>query len=351
MRRGRLIVLASLAAGAWARPAGATAAAEPIGVVAPARSRLADEMRRELAAAQIAWVSMVVNDLGWPGEAADLGPTPYARGVVVASSDARLIVFSRAAASGHAEIRLELRVDPSDRPARRRACLAAVEELRVLGEPAAPQSGWAADETAAPPPAAAADPPAGPREVVGVAPAPPGEPATGRGWIMGAATTLDLDRRLGAQMVHLQFTWLGSIGRHLAVQAQAMWPLVGSELRLGGVDTRIWTFGAALGLQYLFAADRARLRPFVGIATGSQLLLTDTPAGAMDTDRGRSLFVPSFNLRAQSGVRLALTAHARLLCALEATRDWLLQPSRTDYQDSAANTFALHASLGLLFEY
>jgi hypothetical protein len=273
---------------------------------------------------------------------------------VVAASDARLIVFARGAASGHAEVRLELRLDPSHRPSRRRACLAAVEELRALDE-------VGADETTAPPPAAAADlparppappAPAGPREVVGVAPAPAREPATGGGWVMGAATMLDLDRRLGAPMVHLQFTWLSSIGRHLAVQAQAMWPLVGSELRLDGNDTRIWTFGAALGLQYVFGAEGARWRPFAGIATGSQLLLTDTPARAMDSDRGRGLFVPSFNLRAQSGLRLTLTAHARLLFELAATRDWLLQSSRlADYRDSAANTFALHASLGLLFEY
>lgn len=342
---------------------GAAAAPGPVGVVAPAGSRLADELRRELAAAQLAWVPAVAGERGWPGERGDLGALPYARGVVVGSNDSRLIVFARVGTSERVEIRFELRFDPTDRPARRRACLAVVEELRALAEPAPPPSSTgpekspeeeepAASTASDPTPAARPAPPAAPA-VLGIAPPPslersgPDEP-----WVMGAASTLDLDRRLGAAMVHLQFTWLIPVGERLAFRAQAMWPLKGTDLRLGTSDARTWTFGAAVGLQYLFAPEQARWRPFAGIAAGSQFLLTDTPLNAADVDPGRALLVPSANVRLQSGVRLVLTSRVQLLAELEATRDWLLQPSRlADYRESAANALALHISFGVLFEY
>jgi hypothetical protein len=117
-------------------------------------------------------------------------------------------------------------------------------------------------------------------------------------------------------------------------------------------DVRTWTFGAALGLHYAFAAPGARWRPFAGIAAGSQFLLTDTPAAPTEPDNGRALFVPSANVRLQTGVRVAIRSRVQLLGELEATRDWLLQSSRlSDYGSSAANALALHASLGVLFEY
>jgi hypothetical protein len=51
-------------------------------------------------------------------------------------------------------------------------------------------------------------------------------------------------------------------------------------------------------------------------------------------------------------VRVAIRSRVQLLGELEATRDWLLQSSRlSDYGSSAANALALHASLGVLFEY
>jgi hypothetical protein len=419
-----------------------TPAPPPIGVIAPAGSRLAGELKREIAAANLTWASMVTSDRDWPAEMTDLVALPYLQGVVVGSDDGRMIVFSRGAASGRVEVRFELRFDPNDRPARRRACLAVVESLRVLGETSAPplEAGEGAD--AAPPEASAAgspapgtsatptteagraatsdpaagltagaasgqasDPmtgrvsgpigarartsahplaiasasapsslsspsssstlsssaistsaPAGSARVptVGVvAPLPEAAPPDREPWVMGVATMLDVDRALGAPMGHLQFVWLIPIGERFAFRVQAMWPLMGTQLRSSGSvasDARVWTFGAAMGLHYLFAPPQARLRPFVGLATGSQILLTDTSDA--DTDKGRALFVTSANLRVQSGVRYAIASRVQLLVELEATRDWLIQSRQEPlYRDSIANTVAFHASLGVLFEY
>src|SRR5581483_2099669 len=123
-------------------PAVALAAQQPVGVIAPAGSRLAGELKRELSAANLASVSLVASDREWPAEMIDLVSSPYLQGVVVGANDGRMIVFSRAVTTGRVEVRLELSFDPNDRPARRRACLAVVEGLRALSEtsPAAPPS-------------------------------------------------------------------------------------------------------------------------------------------------------------------------------------------------------------------
>ena len=366
--RGLRVTLA-LACGALGWQPAAQAASPPVGVVAPAGSRLAGELKRELTVANLASVSMVASDRDWPAEMTDLVALPYLQGVVVGSDDGRMIVFSRAAVSGRVEVRFELHFDPNDRPARRRACLAVVESLRVLGEGAPePREAPAIAVTGGPPVAvpvsaptrvASAAPVAG--SPVVVPPRPPevsataaplslGAPAPREPWVLGVATMLDVDRTLGAPMGHLQFMWFIPVRGRLAFRAQAMWPLMGTALRAGSEDVRIWTFGAAVGGQYAFASAQALWRPYAGLAAGSQLLLTDTASAA--AEKPRALFVPSANLRVQTGVRVVLAPRFHLLVELEGTRDWLLQSShRADYRDTAANTLAFHALLGVLFEY
>jgi len=341
----------------------------PVGVVAPAGSRLAGELKRELAAANLASVSMVASDRDWPSEMTDLVALPYLQGVLVGSDDGRMIVFSRAAVSGRVEVRFELHFDPNDRPARRRACLAVVESLRVLGETTPAPRDLAGIAVIGGPPVAvpAAEPtrvvastagdvagpvaaPARAPEVSTSAPMNLSAPAPREPWVMGVATMLDVDRTLGAPMGHLQFMWFIPVRGRFAFRAQAMWPLMGTALRGGSSDVRIWTFGAAVGGQYAFAPAQARWRPYAGVAAGSQLLLTDTASAA--AEKPRALFVPSANARLQAGVRVVLAPRLHLLTELEATRDWLLQSShRADYRDSAANTVTFHALLGVLFEY
>ena len=161
--RGLRVTLA-LACGALGWQPAAQAASPPVGVVAPAGSRLAGELKRELTVANLASVSMVASDRDWPAEMTDLVALPYLQGVVVGSDDGRMIVFSRAAVSGRVEVRFELHFDPNDRPARRRACLAVVESLRVLGEGAPePREAPAIAVTGGPPVAVPVSAPSGSR--------------------------------------------------------------------------------------------------------------------------------------------------------------------------------------------
>ena len=359
----------------------ARAAPQPIGVIAPAGSRLAGELKRELSAADLASVSMIASDRDWPPEMTDLVSIPYLQGVVVGSNDGRMIVFSRTVTTGRVEVRLELSFDPNDRPARRRACLAVVEGLRALSETGppppqteaptatplpehvrAPAAGVVAASASVPAPRAIAmaSPPAAtttrtqpPAPVP--APAPPGLPMAAPArepWVLGVATMLDLDRTLGAPMGHLAFISFIPVSARLDVRAQATWPFMGSVLGPDATDVRIWTFGAAVGMQYAFARAPARWRPFAGLAGGTQLLLTDTSGAVAEADKPHAPFVPSADLRAYTGVRVAILPWVQLLVEIEATRDWLLQGSHEpDYRNSVANTLAFHSSLGALFEY
>ena len=381
--RGRMTGLAAalLCAGVVLAARAAHGAPHPVGVVAPAGSRLAGELKRELAAANLSSVTMVAMDRDWPAEMTDLVALPYLQGVVVGSDEGRMIVFSRAAVSGRVEVRFELRFDPSDRPARRRACLAVVESLRVLGEDTATQAPAPGREpgarelpaaiavTGGPPVAvpeperavamatptpasAAATPIARPPEATASVPALPAAPEPREPGVLGVATMLDVDRALGAPMGHLQFMWFIPVHGRFAFRGQAMWPLMGTALRAGTTDVRIWTFGAAVGGQDSFAPAQARWRPYAGLATGTQLLLTDTAGNGAEVDKPRAVFVPSANVRLQTGVRVVVASRLQVMGELEATRDWMLQSSnRADYRDSAANGLAFHALLGVLFEY
>jgi len=351
----------------------AQAAPQPIGVIAPAGSRLAGELKRELSEANLASVSMLASDRDWPAEMTDLVSIPYLQGVVVGANDGRMTVFSRAVTTGRVEVRLELSFDPNDRPARRRACLAVVEGLRALSEtspppppgtdaePApAPEAGIvpAAEHGSAPPgPIAMASPPVVTTTRAQPSPPPPAVPVLPAAlprepWVLGVATMLDLDRTLGAPMGHVAFIWFIPVSARVSVRAQGMWPLMGSVLGPNATDVRIWTFGAAVGMQYAFAPAQARWRPFAGLAAGSQVLLTDTSGAVAEADKPHAPFVPSADLRAYTGVRVAILPRVQLLVEIEATRDWLLHgTSAPDYRNSVANSLAFHSSLGALFEY
>src|SRR5882724_2346355 len=245
---GAALSCAGVAAAAAAERAGLTVA-HPVGVVAPAGSRLAGELKRELAAANLSAVSMVTSDREWPAEMTDLVALPYLQGVVVGSDEGRMIVFSRAAVSGRVEVRFELRFDPNDRPARRRACLAVVESLRVLGEETpAPREVPAIAVTGGPPvpvptpvrvasaspapapviatasaPVSAPQPAARPPEVSASASATPPAPEPREPGVLGVATMLDVDRGLGSPMGHLQFMWFIPVRGRFAFRAQTMW--------------------------------------------------------------------------------------------------------------------------------
>ena len=193
----------------------------------------------------------------------------------------------------------------------------------------------AADHGSAPPgPIAMASPP-----VVTTARAQPSPPAPAvpvlpaalprEPWVLGVATMLDLDRTLGAPMGHVAFIWFIPVSARVSVRAQGMWPLMGSVLGPNATDVRIWTFGAAVGMQYAFARAQARWRPFAGLAAGSQVLLTDTSGAVAEADKPHAPFVPSADLRAYTGVRVAILPRVQLLVEIEATRDWLLHgPAR-----------------------
>src|SRR5581483_1825356 len=149
---GAVIVAALLGA---ARPA--SAAPTVVALIGGPDDRLAEEVGRELALARFVVVRVDL-PAGAPGPSgadqpggvpADV-PAGPALGVLVAPDDRRVVVFARQGAAAGLHTRIEMQVDPHDRLARRRACLAAVEYLRVLAEGArfAPAP---ADEPAAPP--------------------------------------------------------------------------------------------------------------------------------------------------------------------------------------------------------
>jgi hypothetical protein len=361
MRRAAGLVLA---AGAASLLAGRAVAAPAVALLAPASSPLAGELRRELEAAAIAVTVVDSADQDWRRAALNLPAAGPPAGIVVTDGDHLVLVFTRGAERDALALRRLLRVDPRDALARRRACLAVVEHVRSLRgtrpEREAPQARETREAHApAPAPSAPTSAPEGRSAAPPAAwaaeaavdlaeeapPAPRGHP-----WALGVATTIEVASAQGQPTGHVAFVWQFPFGPRLSLWARALWPLLGAQFQAEGEEVRLWTIAAGAGLQLALAPVAARLRPFVGLGVGPRLVLTD--ASGLEPQQSRVGFTPSASVGAQAGLRYTLAPLLHLYLELEAAQNVLLwDRGRARYEAEAANARALHASLGLLFEY
>ena len=112
----------------------------------------------------------------------------------------------------------------------------------------------------------------------------------------------------------------------------------------------MWTFGAAVGLQYTFIEPPARWRPFVGLAIGNRIALSE--AVSPFTPQSRTAITASATVGLELGVRYAVSPRMQLFVELEGTRGWLgPTATETSAEEDLASAIALHTSLGVLFDY
>jgi hypothetical protein len=358
-------VLLAAAAGALAlggaRGGAAAEAATPaVALVAAPGTRLADEIGRELAASRFEVVRI---DVGRLPTAADNGspdllwavPPHLARGVLVSQDERRVTVFERGGASGELHSRTDIRIDPNDSQVRRHACFAVVEYLRVM---TLATNGAAGDPGAAPadsgrPSRAGGSPANVPAGAVVTAETAGGLPVLHqRPWTMGVAARLDLDTALGASTSELEVVWHFRIGPHLGIRARMLWPLVGASFTRADGSVRLWTFGTGVGVQYAFVDRPAPVRPFVGVALGTRLTLTETSAPATPENDGRTVLTPSLNLGLEVGIALRIARFAELFFESGATRDRLVPGlERSGVPAAAANALSFYSALGVMLEY
>jgi hypothetical protein len=340
--RWRGAVLVACGLGGLGIAPGRVEGAEPtVLLVAPPGTRLAGQLARELAASGFSFVR--AEGSRPRGSSPCRGPEQVARGVFVGPED-RWVVAVACLPSGETFARLELPVDAEDDLSRRRACLTVVEYLRVLikTETPAPPAPPAARVRPAPDPA-----PVSPEavETLSRQEIPPPEPSP---WITGVATTIDHSSALGP-IGYLQFIWEWMVGTRVRVRARGEWPLWGGEQSSSDGTTRILTFGAGANLHYVLGTPAANLRPYVGVAGGARLLLTEfrdlTPLDHVT-------YTTSVNLGVQAGVAYRLSPAAQLFFESGAARQVLVPiADRPSYVTAAANAIALSSSIGVTFEY
>ncbi|MES1208618.1 MAG: hypothetical protein ABUS79_21980 [Pseudomonadota bacterium] len=170
-----------------------------------------------------------------------------------------------------------------------------------------------------------------------------------KAWKLGAGTTFGLAAAPGGPTVHLQFLWYLPLDWRLAVCVRALWPVFGGQFRTGGNDVRTWTFGAGLSLQYLFERRSPRLQPFLGVALGPRLVLTETtPVGA---PQSREAFTPSVSLGAEGGIRYEMAPLIYLFLEIGLSHGWLIPGvKRLAHEEATASADVFQASMGVLFE-
>lgn len=355
---GATICAFLIATEAAAAGAGDASARVEVTVMAPEGSRLADELKRELEISGFAVTAVATPAPGgerevkpdWRARVHALAAAQPGRTVAVRADEREIILVSpRAARAPGLQSTFELQLAPEERSSRRRACLTVVEYLRVLAESDERAEGKQAAETA-PLPAApqatlekstsAADPRPEERSILF-----PGLP-----WTMGVATSLDVSSVGGRPGSHLQFLWYFPFGPRVSLRARVGWPIVGADFHRSDSEVRMWTFGAAVGLQYAWRSPGARVRPFAGLALGNRIALSDTTFRL--TAQTRTAITPSAIVGVEAGVRVAIRPRVQVLGELEVTRGWL-GPTSADAgpAEELASAMAAHASLGILFEY
>ena len=365
-RRGALLAAWAVSAICGGVARSAAGAPAVVALLAPPGARLGAELARELVASGFEVVRVETPaGVEWSGrpDALSAAPPRALRGVLVTPDDRRVIVFARLAQSEEVHTRIELQVDPRDRLVRRRVCLTVVEYLRVLAyrEASPPSSSEAPPAPGAPPPPVApaaraappvsAEPPAGVPAAAVLSEMGAGLPASHRRpWIMGVAATVDLDTALGESTGHFLFLWHFPAGPRLAIRALALWPLVGAQFQGDEGRVRMWTFGAAVGLQYAFVESPAPVRPFVGASVGTRLILTETTP--LVTDDGASTFTPSVDAGLSAGVAFRISPVVQLFLESGATRDTPIPGvRRTGAAAAAASALSFNSSIGAMFEY
>jgi len=354
--------------------------AEVVAVLASHDSRLADEIRRELASSRFEVLSADLGGRRWQDVARLVDGGRLSRGVAVEPNDRTLTVYTRPPGGDTVDARLVLSVDPADRMARRHACLSIVEFLHALGE-----TDLGATSEAAQPPAASGTtkgtktttrtvsatgqptPITRPASSAGTG-APPPVPSTGAtapittaiapagplparngGWQLGVATSFDVETGSGEPTSHLQFLARFPLGRHVFLAGRILWPLLAAQYRTAANDIGSWTFGTGLSLQYAFAPG-ARLRPYLGLGIGARFGLTETtPLAAAQSDQSLKV---SGTFGIEVGVRYAVRPMLEVFFQLEAARNWLIPPpDENDLgRDNAANGEVARASIGITFE-
>ena len=356
-----------------------TARAEhpPVGLLAPASSRIGDELERELTTSRFVVVrstyapatarperesakgnlkagvpvteanddTLVLDVAGgppsWPMDwAVKLAPAPVRIGVVVTADDKAIVVMrtpwsTGAVKDGH----MRLTVEPNDCLARRRACLTVVEYARALGEEPEAATPTASEPPSQPPaaqPARRATDPAEPA----LPPSAAGPDLGARAWSLGVATTLDLNAAVGEPTGHLQVIWFfpSRYEERLVFRIRALWPLVGAQFQTSDAYVRMWTFGAAAGVQYFLVGPTSRFRPFIGAGAGARVAILE--ATSIDSMGGHTTFTPSINVAALTGLSYVVSTRFRLFLEFEGARDHL-PPflSRSGLQADAANSY------------
>ena len=350
-------VLAAAAAGGGAFERAAKATDTAVAIIAPKGSRLADDIGRELALSgfTVLMVARVTAARDMMDRARLLLSAELPLAVVVRADERQVLVVSRSPTSG-IQAGFDLRLDSDDGLTRRRACLTVVEYLRVLGQGPGPVG----EHALSGPRDAEAREARGTPSVHATASAlvalPLGAPSIDEqsprvpSRTMGIATAFDLSSTQSQPSGHLHFMWYFPLGTRLSFQARALWPILGVGFQSGSADVRMWTFGAALGLQYAFREPPARWRPLMGLVLGNSMQLTES-SSALPTE-SRSAVTPIITVGLLGGLRYALNRRAQLLWELEVARGWLVaSANRAAYETASANAFSIHASFGILFEY
>jgi hypothetical protein len=312
--------------------AGPEAPTAPVLLAGPADVRLLVQLRRELAASGFAVIER-------PGSVEPALPPGVAAAVVV-TDEGRVRIFGPDAA-GAPRLRADLTIDRADPHARRRACLAVVEYLRVEEPPPAMVAAAAAPA----PRLVSALPAAAAMAELIAEPGPPGRP-----WGMGAATTVNADSGIGEPTSHVQLMAQFPLDPRWSITITGLWPLLGAQFQTVQQLVRMWTMGLSGGLRLALPSPLLGVRPFVGLALGARFVLADSEW--IETRQSRVVITPSATAGGSAGFLVELRPLIHLL--FECSAAWMARlpiGTPTGYEAAAARGRAAHLAAGVLFEY
>jgi hypothetical protein len=146
---------------------------------------------------------------------------------------------------------------------------------------------------------------------------------------------------------HLRFMGERSLHPNLALFAHVLWPIFANEQPIKIYPARSWTFLAMVGPQAMLGDSDWRVRPFLRLGIGLQLVASEVEFRT--GGQGETYSTTAVVGTAATGLRIRIARQLSLHVEGEIGRSKSFNPGLVEEATTSANSTLRRASLGLVF--
>lgn len=146
---------------------------------------------------------------------------------------------------------------------------------------------------------------------------------------------------------HIRFMGERSLHPNLALFLNVMWPILANEQPIKIYSARSWTFMVLVGPQAMLGDVDSRVRPFLRLGVGLQLVASEVEFRT--GGQGETYSTMAVVGTAATGLRIRLARQLSIHVEAEIGRSKSFNPGMVEDANTPANSTLRRASLGLVF--